>query len=932
MFICKKIAAPKHVSRKQHIVARRASCPKSFYDQHGQYLPFPLRSTCSPILSSKELRVPGAIVCSGLEQLGIQTREAQVLVHVIETIDNGALNTSGVTKKTNASNRLQCNALLGIPLITAHLQQAIVMILLVLVVVLFVAFLLQRLAYKKLLHQTRPAQNFDISKYANLLEDSGYVAAVVGLDGLVQYVSKNVEQLIGIPREHYEGRPSTLLLPNPELWNTPNNPFKQRQDIKIKMPDGTSRWISYRFFPIRIENGQIESWHVILWNNDLEKSAEEKLKAIAQQRLLQHRLTQDIIDNIPSAVYIKDLEGRYLVVNKKLCDIFDKTPEELLEQRDADLFPEKSSQNFRYANEQVIIHKSLVTYEDVVVRNGKKQIFWVVKFPLLNTAGMVQNICGLATDITERKENEINLLNATRAADQARIAQETFLANMSHEIRTPLNGIMGMSQLLLTADQSEEQRAYTQTILESARHLLAIINDVLDFSKIRSGKFHLEKVFFQPEILLKKTIIPLRFKADEKMLALTINVAEQVPQSLEGDPLRLQQIIINLVSNAIKFTAHGGVRITMGGRYLEPNLFLLQVSVADTGIGIAKSKQQLIFESFTQNSAQTSRKYGGSGLGLTIVKQLTKLQNGKVALKSNIGEGATFSIEIPYNAQKPASDEHQREHTIGAQNDQLLAGIKLLIAEDNLVNQKVVLHLLNRQGAQTTVVANGNIALKMLAEDSFDAILMDLQMPELDGYTTTKIIRNDLRSNIPIIAMTADALKGEAEKCFKCGMNGYISKPFEPNDLYQEIIKYTREPATYTHKKSENMQEQTLVDLSYLYDLAGNDQAYLVEVINLFLGTMPDGLKNLGQLIRGEKEKVVIQQQAHQLKSSVSIVRIRKMYEDLSQMEQLAKEDASYADMMPILIEMEERFAAARPIIENARLGGGNKREYVVKE
>ncbi len=777
---------------------------------------------------------------------------------------------------------------------------------------------------QKRLHAERHARREE-ARYTALVEGSGFVTAIIGKDGMVRYVSNNVLQLVGLAADQMIGKPSTLLLPDETDWELPGNPFIRTQDLKIQMPEGRSKWISYRFFPLRDAAGRIEEWQVVAWDNDVEKMMEEQLKALAQHRIQQHRLTQDIIDNIPSAVYIKDLEGRYMVVNKKLCEIFGMPPEDLLTHRDSDLFPENASQNFRFANEQVILHKSMVTYEDVVVRDGKKQYFWVVKFPLLDTQGEVQNICGLATDITERKENELQLMQATRAAERARSAQETFLANMSHEIRTPMNGIMGMSNLLLSTQQTAEQQEYAESILESARHLLAIINDILDFSKIRSGKFRFEHIAFKPRHAIRKAIVPLQFKADEKMIRLGVDIADDVPDALMGDPLRLQQIIINLVGNALKFTSRGSVSLKVSCRDSKPNFCNLRVEISDTGIGIPKEKLQMIFESFTQNNVNTSRKYGGTGLGLAIVKQLVELQKGHVSVDSELGRGSTFRFEIPYAVTTMPKEQAQGINPIGAPDEKMvLRGIHLLIAEDNLINQKVVTHTLSRQGATAHVVPNGRLAVEALRDGQFDAILMDLQMPEMDGYTATRIIRNELHSDIPIIAMTADALKGEAERCFESGMNGYISKPFEPKDLYSEILRFTRHKDGVQTNHTQDM-NNNIVDFSYLNDLSGGDPAYIKEVLNLFLGTMPDGLKQLGRLVREGSDYDGIYRQAHFLKSSVSVIRVRNMFDNLTKLEALAKAKAAKEEMMPIMEDLETTYNAAHPILLTERDGSRGK-------
>ncbi len=753
---------------------------------------------------------------------------------------------------------------------------------------------------------------------ADILQGTGFVTTEMDLDGTILYCSENMHELSGFRAEELAGQPSTLLMPDPAKWDEPDYSFARTHELKIRTASGEDKWISFRFIPIRDKQGTIRSWRSVAWDIDAEKKMEVQLKSLAQQRMQQHRLTQEIIDNIPSAVYIKDLEGRYMVVNKKLCEIFGMTPQELLTHRDADLFQNDNVQNFRFANEQVILHRSMVTYEDVVMRNGVKHYYWVVKFPLLNSAGEVQNICGLATDITERKENELQLMQATRAAERARSAQESFLANMSHEIRTPMNGIMGMSNLLLSSPLDPEQRDYTENILESARHLLAIINDILDFSKIKSGKFRFEHIPFKLRHAISKALIPLQFKAEEKLIELKVEVDDMVPEVLMGDPLRLQQILINLVGNALKFTSQGGVYVLARCGEVHAGVCDLEITVSDTGIGIPADKLEMIFESFTQNNANTSRKYGGTGLGLAIVKQLVELQRGKVWVKSQLGIGSTFGFRIEYNISNMPGEMFGITPTEeGVDGNRPLEGLNLLVAEDNLINQKVVMHTLARQGATAKVVGNGQLAVDALRDGltHFDAVLMDLQMPDMDGYLATQHIRQELHNNIPIIAMTADALKGEAERCFESGMNGYISKPFEPRELYQEVLRLTKNQSHNAGDQNNNTMSNQIVDFSYLHELSGNDPAYISEVLGLFLGTMPDGLRQLGELVRAATDYDAIYKQAHFLKSSVSVVRVRDMYDQLATLEALGKTHAPLSEMMPVMESLETIYAEAHPVL-----------------
>ncbi len=758
-------------------------------------------------------------------------------------------------------------------------------------------------------------------KYKKLVETSLFTTCIIGLDGTLKYASDNVKLLTGYAPEQVVGMKTRVALPPVDEWNTDISFLSKT--MKVPMASGVERWISYRLSPIRNNAGEIVEWQTINWNVDSEKKMEEEVAQLTGQREHQQKLMQDIIDNIPSAVYIKDSDGRYVIVNKKFGEIFGLEPSQILGRKDTEVFSGERRDSYQIADEQVKTYKSTITLEDTLERNGRKTYFWVMKFPLLDNDGEVQNICGLATDITERKENELKLMQATRAAESARTAQELFLANMSHEIRTPMNGIIGMTNLLLSTGQTGEQHEYTDNILESARHLLAIINDILDFSKIKAGKFHFEHIAFKPRHAIKKAIYPLQFKADEKMVKLVVNIDDNVPEVLMGDPLRLQQIMINLVGNALKFTTTGSVQITAKCVESSSGQCMLEVNVADTGIGIPKDKLQMIFESFTQNNVNTSRKYGGTGLGLAIVKQLVELQGGRVWVESVPERGSVFSFNIRYEIGELPEHALTLQPSVSIDDSKLLEGLNVLVAEDNLINQKVVSITLGKQGASVHVENNGLSAVNALKAGQYDIVLMDLQMPEMDGYKATRIIRREIDGMIPIIAMTADALKGEAEKCFESGMNGYISKPFEPKDLYQEILRLTQNNRAIARKNTPSMNND-LIDFSYLRELAGNDPSYISEVINLFLGTMPEGLQHLEQLARTTEDWEAIYRQAHFLKSSVSVIRVRNMFDNLTKIESFAKVKDKEA-LQQVLDEVVAVYSEAHPVLlaERDKSGAG---------
>ena len=549
--------------------------------------------------------------------------------------------------------------------------------------------------------------------------------------------------------------------------------------------------IQERDFALQSAKDQLEA-RVQERTQELQKEVNERVRA---EELLseERKVLRALIDNVPDFMYVKDAESRFVVANASLARSRElKRPEELLGKTDFDFYPRELAE-FYFQDEQNVIRTKQALFnkeEECVDAAGNKSWLLTTKVPLYDKNGQVTGIAGVGRDITKRREAEREMQRAREAAEAASQAKSEFLANMSHEIRTPLNGVMGMTDLALDTQLTPEQREYLETVKTSSDSLLTVINDILDFSKIEAGKIDLEAVDFNLRDCLELTLKTVAVRADEKGLELLCEVAPEVPELVRGDSTRLRQVVMNLVGNAIKFTDRGEVALKVQVEAQEGQDRMLRFTVADTGIGIPAEKRELIFAPFSQADTSTTRKYGGTGLGLTISTRLVEMMGGRIWVESEVGRGSQFH----FTARLGAADAKEiKVETIAP--PEVLRGVKVLLVDDNQTNRRILEGMLGRWQMHSTSVEDGEEALAQLsaareAGKPFGLILTDMHMPKMNGFTLIERIRTRPElATATIMMLTSSGHRGDAARCQELGVAAYLLKPIRQSELREAIAR-----------------------------------------------------------------------------------------------------------------------------------------------
>ena len=567
-------------------------------------------------------------------------------------------------------------------------------------------------------------------------------------------------------------------------------------NINDGAPDGTPLSGFGIYLDIHEEKSREE--HARSVQNELEQLVSLRTSELREneQNLQRERsLLASVLDNIPSAVHYKDAEGRYLGGNLAFLRLINRTVAQLVGRTDAELgiLSEQQAAIFAAQDRHVVATGKTLHFEERLELGGALITLETTKAPFTDLADRILGTVSINHDITSRKNTEIALREAREEAQAASQAKSEFLANMSHEIRTPLNGIIGLTYLALQASPLASLREYLEKTATSAKTLLGIINDILDFSKIEAGKVELEDRAFVFADTVQSVVGVMRVQADAKRVNLTCHLDPSIPATLRGDALRLGQVLFNLLSNAIKFTHEGSISLTCDKLAEDGDHIELAFTVEDTGIGMTQQQLARLFTAFTQADSTTTRRYGGTGLGLVISKSLVELMGGSFDVASVPDQGTRFRFTV-HLAQ--ARTEDIAADPLANTSELPVAVLdkrRILLAEDNEINQLVALELLEGFGCAVDVAGNGHEAVALATTTNYDLILMDIQMPGMDGFTATRILRTEHGLTLPIIAMTAHASAQDRIKSLEEGMNDHVTKPIDPLLLRHTLQRWLKD-------------------------------------------------------------------------------------------------------------------------------------------
>lgn len=725
------------------------------------------------------------------------------------------------------------------------------------------------------------------SQYArSLIEASLDPLVTISTEGKITDMNQALANITGMSREQLTGS---------DFFDYFTEPQKAREVYQEVFAMGS---VTDSPLTLRHKNGKLTD---VLFNGSEYKDNKGKVKGVvivardvtAQKQASQY--ARSLIEASLDPLFTINTEGKITDINNASIEVTGTPREKLIGTNFFDYFTDPAKAREGY---ELVFAKGFAADFPLTLKDHKLTDVLFNGSVYKDEQGKVLGIVVVARDITEQKRIETEMMeakifaelatelaqvaktkaeHATSIAEDAVKAKQQFLSNMSHEIRTPMNAIIGFTKVLLKTDLASKQHEYLSAIKTSGDALIVLINDILDLAKVDAGKMTFEQTPFRMSSSISAMLHLFETKIQEKNLQLITQYDHTIPEVLVGDPVRLHQIILNLVSNAVKFTPTGSITVSVALVSEEAQNAQIEFSVTDTGIGIPVGKIDSIFENFQQASSGTSRLFGGTGLGLAIVKQLVEHQGGKIKVVSEEGLGTTFSFQLSFLKSELFGDlvRTSENHEIASRN------IKVLIVEDIPINQLLMQTILEEFGFEGVIASNGRNAIDKIRTEFFDIILMDLQMPLMNGFEATQFIREELHSNIPIIAVTADVTTVDVAKCRAIGMNDYIAKPIDEHELYTKIISYVKKISIGNKPKITTQYENRNYDLKYLKLKTKDNNALLVEMISLFLDQTPLLLKSYKSVIQ-ESDWVQLQSITHKIVPTLSIFGISKKFEKIA--------------------------------------------------
>jgi len=663
--------------------------------------------------------------------------------------------------------------------------------------------------------------------------------------------------------------------------------------------------------------------------NEKLRKLNESLEQKVAQRTFELRRSEEkyrgIIESMELGLLEVDMNHTIIRAYDWFADMTGYTPEELVGRNAKEVFLPDGTFNDLMDQEDKKRERGQAGVYEVKLKKKDGAIIWVLisGAPIINMEGETIGSLGIHYDITERKILEQELAKAKITAEQAQKAEQQFLANMSHEIRTPMNAVIGMTHLLYETSLSETQKDYIDALRFSADSLMGLINNILDLSKIEAGELEFEERSFNLEQMLKGLQRTFQFKVKDKAVSVDMAMDESISNLIIGDPTRLNQILTNLLGNASKFTQQGTIGVKAFINKQTAKQYWIEFHVHDTGIGIPEDKLEVIFENFKQADIKVTRKYGGTGLGLTIVKELVEIQGGSISASSSPDEGSVFKVILPFGnsgvkaIEKPRVFENNNAHI-----KELLKEQDILVVEDNDMNQKLITKILDIWECNFDLAINGKEAIEFTMHTKYDLILMDIHMPEMDGVVATKSIRNSKENQnqqVPIIAMTAAALLDEKNRAINAGMNDYLTKPFSPDlllDKIGEVMGFAKEIEVEEPTMNAVIPaNQPTISLNYLYEFSNGDRLFVKDMVATFIKESPKTLADL-QSAFNRKNWEVVYQSAHRLKPNFMMLGMKDQQNTAAEIEKIIKQ-ANYdsEDLQLLINQLESAAQQAYPIL-----------------